>query len=115
MSRPEIITYEPGTVIYREGDPAENLFFLTQGHVIARFKGREVELAPGSVLGDASLIEGVYWATVAAGESGCTLMALPYTTQRVSYSDRTVAAADSGVRRDHAQADGDHDQEDPLT
>ena len=77
MSRPEIITYEPGTVIYREGDPAENLFFLTQGHVIARFKGREVELAPGSVLGDASLIEGVYWATVAAGESGCTLMALP--------------------------------------
>lgn len=37
-------SFEPGTAIYREGEVAAEMFFITKGTVIARFKGQEIEL-----------------------------------------------------------------------
>jgi CRP/FNR family transcriptional regulator, cyclic AMP receptor protein len=46
------VAFEAGSSIYREGDPAEEIFFVRRGRVgLSRGGGPQRELGPGSVIG----------------------------------------------------------------
>ena len=79
MQFPEMKKVAPGEVIYRAGDSANTIYFITGGNAVVHIKNRTIDVGVGMVLGDASLAEGVYKATVEAGSSGCNLMMLPAT------------------------------------
>src|SRR6185295_1429956 len=45
-------SFEAGSLIYREGDPAEEIYFVRRGKVgLSRTGGPQREMGPGSVIG----------------------------------------------------------------
>jgi len=77
------VTYDPGEVIFSEGAPGSQCFFLVGGGVLVskRFEeGREQQLAalkPGDTFGEIALIDRKpRSATCRAGREGCQLLTL---------------------------------------
>jgi CRP-like cAMP-binding protein len=62
-----VMHYEPGEIIFREGDPANRFYLICQGRVVLESQPRDSEpvgiqdIGPGDVLGWSWLFPPYYW------------------------------------------------------
>ena len=68
-------TYKAGEVIFREGDPAEELFVIKSGKVDIRLDNRLLDTLPElSIFGEMALIDGAPRSATAVAETDVTLV-----------------------------------------
>lgn len=106
--QPEPVTFEPGQVIFQQGDVAEFMYGIIEGEVDVTFNGRVVEtIATGDVFGVGALIDVKQRQYTAIAKTPCKLAFLdrnrflfaiqetPVFSLSVikSYSDRLVRIA----------------------
>ncbi len=67
-----------GTILFREGDPLERIFLLTEGHVVVRFNGRTVaDIRGQGGVGLLSLFAGLDTTPEAVAHEDSMLLELP--------------------------------------
>ncbi len=68
---------EPGTVIFREGDPGDSLYVILDGEVDIRVHDHHVwRLKPGELFGEMALVEARPRSALAVAHSRCRLVAI---------------------------------------
>src|SRR5882672_6709787 len=77
----DLLRFEAGKVIFREGDPGSVVFVVLDGKVELRVAGRLVEtVGPGGILGEMALIEHAPRVATATAKVACDL--LPISEER---------------------------------
>jgi len=71
----DLLRYEAGKVVFREGDPGDTVYVVLDGKVDLRVNGRLVEtVGPGGVLGEMALIEQAPRVASATTRTACDLL-----------------------------------------
>ena len=71
----DLLRYEAGKVVFREGDPGDTVYVVLDGKVDLRVNGRLVEtVGPGGVLGEMALIEQAPRVASATARTACDLL-----------------------------------------
>ena len=72
---PDLVRFEAGDVIFRQGDPGDAVYIVLDGKVDLRVQGRLVEtVGPGGVLGEMALIEQAPRVASATARTGADLL-----------------------------------------
>jgi CRP-like cAMP-binding protein len=78
---PDLLRFEAGKIVFREGDPGDTVYVVLDGKVDLRVKGHLVEtVGPGGILGEMALIEQAPRVASATARTGCDL--LPISEER---------------------------------
>src|SRR5688572_10646727 len=74
----DVVTFEPGQEVFREGDVGDALYIVQEGEVeliAAAARGRApIVLGPGEFFGEASVLEGRPRGATARAASACRLL-----------------------------------------
>lgn len=96
-SRATLLALERGDVVFRQGDPASELFVVRSGRVAIATQspdGRESVVAimgPGDLFGDLPLFDGLGRSADARALERTTLIAVPYDPVRSALAERPTA------------------------
>ncbi len=72
-----VVSYRAGEEIFREGDPARQMYVVLSGMVEIASRGRTIEtIGPGDALGVVSLIDGLTRTAGAVAATDCELATL---------------------------------------
>jgi CRP-like cAMP-binding protein len=103
-----VVTVPPGTVLLREGEPAESFYVIVSGTVHIERLGRFVRsMSAGGFLGEVALIEGSERTATATCATGCQLLELgSFEFGRVvaTFPDVRARVEAAVARRPHAEA-----------
>jgi len=73
-SASELLRFEAGRTVFKEGDPGDTVYVVLDGKVDLRVNGRLVEtVGPGGVLGEMALIEQAPRVATATARTACDL------------------------------------------
>ncbi|HXJ09764.1 MAG TPA: cyclic nucleotide-binding domain-containing protein [Burkholderiales bacterium] len=73
-SASEMLRFEAGRTVFKEGDPGDTVYVVLDGKVDLRVAGRLVEtVGPGGVLGEMALIEQAPRVATATARTACDL------------------------------------------
>ena len=73
-SASEMLHFDAGTTVFKEGDPGDTVYVVLDGKVDLRVNGRLVEtVGPGGVLGEMALIEQAPRVATATARTACDL------------------------------------------
>src|SRR4051812_26256798 len=76
----DLLRFEAGKVVFREGDPGDAVYVVLDGKVDLRVNGQLVEtVGPGGILGEMALIEQAPRVASATARTGCDLLPISET------------------------------------
>jgi CRP-like cAMP-binding protein len=77
LERATVLSYEPGSVIMREGDAGTTMYVILRGQIDVTIKGSLVESAStGATIGEMALVDQSARAATATARTECKLLAV---------------------------------------
>ena len=69
------VTYEPGTIIFREGEPGDSMFVILEGEVEIRVRDKVVDTTgPGGLVGEMALVDKSPRSATAVAKNACKVV-----------------------------------------
>ena len=90
------VTYEPGHVIFSEGDPGNEMYVVIEGEAEVRIHDKVVETAgPGGIVGELSIIDDTPRSATFVAKTACKVVPIDkrqfnYMTQETPFFAITV-------------------------
>ncbi len=69
------VAFEPGQVIFREGEPGDSMFIVLEGEVEIRVRDKVIDTSgPGGIIGEMALVDNSPRSATAAAKTACKVV-----------------------------------------